>query len=372
MLISATDSATTRFGVVAVEWAVSVGLAVAKVALRLYGDQNLADMVEDVSGVRRIGRQPRAKDLGEVVAEQIEAALPEATRARMAADPEVGAAAEIAATVVAGLASKPEALAGALARSSDLLAYVRAHDSGARQQWVAQHAESVYDQVLAIATRQLVALAPRSGQARSAAMTEALQQLATITAQVQELLETSAARDAFVPLDAFKLGRLNPASVMNDRGPMAGRSSELNAAAEALDRGSATFRQLVVVTGPGGRGKSRLAIEALERHAQREPLVPIVCLSTARTFSPTMLHELRRGPLTVFIDDAHNDPPALAPLMSHVRNNRDIQLILATRPSGGPEIEQQISLALFSPAEHASIEVSQLELREARALVTST
>ncbi|MGK5684075.1 ATP-binding protein [Actinoplanes sp. URMC 104] len=49
---------------------------------------------------------------------------------------------------------------------------------------------------------------------------------------------------------------------LNDRGPLIGRDAELAALRTALDR-SNNYPAVVVVAGPGGRGKTRLLTEAL-------------------------------------------------------------------------------------------------------------
>lgn len=175
--------------------------------------------------------------------------------------------------------------------------------------------------------------------------------------------------DAFVSLDAFKSSRLNPDSLMNDLGPLAGREAELKHLADALDRNSATFRQVVVISGPGGRGKSRLVVEALVAQQEHEQTIPVICLSAQHTFDAEAMGELRAGPSIVFIDDAHNDPAALAPLLAALRNEPSTQVILATRPSALRAVEERVSLAPFGPDERATIEIGELELGDARRLV---
>jgi hypothetical protein len=175
--------------------------------------------------------------------------------------------------------------------------------------------------------------------------------------------------DGFISLDTFTSGRLNPAAVVNDCGPLAGRQAELEALAAAMDRGSESFRQLVVVVGPNGRGKSRFTVTALMNHEDAAPATPVICLRAQRTLTPDALRELRPQPSIVFIDDAHRDPSALAPLLDMVRRTSDIQVVIATRPSALSAVREQIALALFGPDEHATVELTELALPDARALV---
>jgi hypothetical protein len=175
--------------------------------------------------------------------------------------------------------------------------------------------------------------------------------------------------DAFVSLDAFKASRLNPDSLMNDLGPLAGRETELNRLAEAMKRETKSFRQVIVVSGPGGRGKSRLVTEALAAQQAREPTIPIVCLSAQHTFDTSAMAELRPAPSIVFIDDAHNDPAALSPLLGAVRSAPDIQVILATRPSARRAVEERIAAVPFGPDQRTTIDVAELEPGDARRLI---
>lgn len=178
-----------------------------------------------------------------------------------------------------------------------------------------------------------------------------------------------APEDGFVSLATFRLERLNRAARMNDLGPMAGRDDELASLRAAMNRQTDTSRQVIIVVGPGGRGKSRLVVEALAMQQEREPTVPIVCLRTRRSFGTEALRELRPTPWIVFIDDAHTDPTSLIPLLEAARQMPDLQVILAARPSALSAVDEQVSLALFGPDERTTIEVSTLELPHARALV---
>lgn len=177
--------------------------------------------------------------------------------------------------------------------------------------------------------------------------------------------------DGFVSLITFTEGRRNPDAVMNDLGPLVGREAELEALAAALDRGDASFRQVIVVVGPNGRGKSRVTAAALLHQADAAPGTPIVCMRSQRTLTPSALGELRPQSSIVFIDDAHQDPSALAPLLEMARRISDIQVVIATRPSALSSVQEQLALALFGPDEHTTVEVIELALPDARALVKS-
>ena len=177
--------------------------------------------------------------------------------------------------------------------------------------------------------------------------------------------------DAFVSLETFVSVRRNPDAVMNDLGPLMGREDELTALEAAFDRNSDRFRQVVILSGPAGRGKSRLVSEALTALQERQPGVPVVCLAAGHRFQAAAMDELRMGPAVILIDDAHADPAALGPLLAFARQRTDVQLVFATRPSGLSGIVEQLMLANFSLAEHTTLSVGMLGTRQARQLVKS-
>ncbi|MCC3653925.1 restriction endonuclease [Streptomyces sp. S07_1.15] len=175
--------------------------------------------------------------------------------------------------------------------------------------------------------------------------------------------------DAFMSFESFTRVRLNPEAVMNDLGPLAGRTDELAAMRSSTDRESDGYRPIVVVVGPGGRGKSRLLIDSLRELRERQSHVPIFCLAPGRVFSDRALAELRIGASVVVIDDAHVEPEALASLLAFARSRDDVQVILATRPSGLRAIREQAVQAGFRPAEQETVSVDELRRTDAERLV---
>ena len=172
------------------------------------------------------------------------------------------------------------------------------------------------------------------------------------------------AGDAFVSIENFANDRRNADAVMNDLGPMVGRQDELLALESAFARGTDAARQVVVVSGPAGRGKSRLVTDALTALQDREPAVPVVCLSSKQRFEQSSMSELPMGPMVRLVDDAHNDPAALEPLLAFIRQRTDVQIVLATRPSATLDLVSRINEAGFWASEVARIDVGTLSMKE--------
>lgn len=193
---------------------------------------------------------------------------------------------------------------------------------------------------------------------------------ATWGEQQRKLLLRMPGEDAFLSLAAFAADRMNPSTVLNDLAPIVGRDVELKRLAVALDR-SAPRPTVVLVSGPGGRGKSRLLVEALTTFQHDNPDIPVVFLSPGATLDATALAELPYGAAVIVVDDAHQYLEGVAPLLTRARTIAGTQLILATRPSGTPAIRTQITIARFSSAEVAHIEVGELTKPAARSLVES-
>lgn len=175
--------------------------------------------------------------------------------------------------------------------------------------------------------------------------------------------------DAFISVDAYLTGRQNPELVLNDLGPLAGRTAEMAAMRSALLPGTADTAQVTLVSGPGGRGKSRLLAVALAELTAAQTELSITCLAPGRVLDRSAMSELPLGSSVVVVDDAHLDPTSLGPLLSYARQADDVRVVLATRPSALRAINAQISQAGFRPAERTVIAVEELDRVDAERLV---
>ncbi|WP_164983839.1 restriction endonuclease [Cellulomonas endophytica] len=176
--------------------------------------------------------------------------------------------------------------------------------------------------------------------------------------------------DAFLSLDAFASDRRDPDTVLNDLGPRLGREAELEALGAALDR-TADWPAVVMVTGPGGRGKTRLLVEALSQFQEENRQIPVLCLSPGRTVDAAALAELPQTPAVIVVDDAHQEPSAVAPLLQYVRNVGGTQLVLSSRPSGVDALRVRVANARYPLSRVETVEVDELKRSQARALVAS-
>ncbi|MCO1574638.1 restriction endonuclease [Crossiella sp. SN42] len=176
--------------------------------------------------------------------------------------------------------------------------------------------------------------------------------------------------DAFWSLSTFVEDRVNPETVLNDCGPHVGRQAELRELGSALDR-TGLHPVVVLISGPGGRGKTRLLIEALEAFQVNHREVPVLLSSPGAYLDGAALGELPQVPAVVVVDDAHRDPEALTPLLTYVRNVPGTQLVLTSRPNGVRALHAQIATARFSVGQVHEIVVNELTKRDAKELVES-
>ncbi|WP_411733285.1 restriction endonuclease [Paeniglutamicibacter sp.] len=189
------------------------------------------------------------------------------------------------------------------------------------------------------------------------------------TAMRKQLLKVPG-EDAFLTISAFRSTRLDPLSLLNDCGPLIGRTTELSALSDALDPANESTL-VTLVTGPGGRGKSRLLAEALSTFSEAKPQIPVLCLSLGRQIDQQALQELPHTPSILVIDDAHRDPSALGPLFQYLRSTPGTKLILGSRNTGRDLIRAEIARFGIRTQQVEQIDVGELSAAETRRLVIS-
>lgn len=191
---------------------------------------------------------------------------------------------------------------------------------------------------------------------------------ATWGVQKRNLLLEVPGEDAFLSLATFASDRQDPGMLLNDCAPLIGRDAESLVLKKALDR-SADWAPIILVTGPGGRGKSRLTLEALGVAEIEQPQIPVICLADGRSLDAEALRELPQVPATIFVDDAHRDPAAIAPLLGYLRRAPGTQLVLTSRGTGRDQVRAEIVRKGFRLDQIQEVSVGELSMGQARKLV---
>jgi hypothetical protein len=173
---------------------------------------------------------------------------------------------------------------------------------------------------------------------------------------------------AFVPIAEHLASWLAPDAIHHHRATLVGREPQLRRLLKDLDPVGERVR-VVLVTGPGGRGKSRLALEALRQAADRWPKVPALVLQEEATLDGIALAELPRGPASILVEDAHKHSEAhLLSLLTHAKKTAGTVLILTTRGLHHAAVNQAVHRAGLD-GDRDVIELTTLDLRAARMLV---
>lgn len=170
--------------------------------------------------------------------------------------------------------------------------------------------------------------------------------------------------DAFETIGALAKTRLE-LPVLNDRGPIVGRAGELQELQQSLE---ANVR-ILVVTGPGGMGKSRLAVTALNAYQERNSGVAVLSLLSAASLSDNAFDELPHAPAVLFIDDAHERPEAVAQLLQYAVRNAGTRLLITMRRAGSAAIWDALVRAGISATDVLSLELQPLTSTAAMELV---
>jgi len=174
--------------------------------------------------------------------------------------------------------------------------------------------------------------------------------------------------DAFLGLDEHFAPALDPAAVLHHRASLVGRDDVLAVLDTALDPAEAAPR-IVLITGPGGRGKTRLALEALRHVEQAHPTIPVLVHQERRPLDSVALAELPSNPAVILTEDAHRVPEDLAPLLNCARRTAGTKLVITARATGTDEVRAVLQHAGFDTGQILEIPIEPLMLGAARALV---
>jgi hypothetical protein len=174
--------------------------------------------------------------------------------------------------------------------------------------------------------------------------------------------------DAFLGLDEHFAPTLDAAAVLHHRAALVSRDDVLAALDAALDPAEAAPR-IVLIIGPGGRGKTRLALEALRHVEDAHPTVPVLVHQERRPLDSAALAEPPSDSAVVLTEDAHRAPMGLIPLVSYTKYTAGTKLVIITHATGVGEVRAVLQRAGFDTGQILEIPVEPLKLGAAQALV---
>jgi len=156
-------------------------------------------------------------------------------------------------------------------------------------------------------------------------------------------------------------------AVLHHRAVLVGRDDVLAVLGAALDPAEAAPR-IVLIIGPGGRGKTRLALEALRHVQDAHPTVPVLVHQERRLLDSAALAELPSDPAVILTEDAHRAPADLIPLVNYTKHTAATKLAITARATGAAEVRAVLQRAGFDAGQILEIPVEPLTLVAARAL----
>ncbi|WP_229230730.1 P-loop NTPase [Sinomonas cyclohexanicum] len=175
--------------------------------------------------------------------------------------------------------------------------------------------------------------------------------------------------DSFLGLQDMTDRRRSADDLLNDLGPTAGRVKETEALASALDR-TQDWPRVVIVSGVGGIGKTRLMVQCLNTFQESNPQIQVLWLSPGQSPDVAAVRELPLTPAVVVVDDAHRIGD-LGPLLNYAKQYPDTQLVLGARGLESRSILFGLLRGGFNQDEIRHISVEPLRERESRSLVTA-
>jgi len=146
---------------------------------------------------------------------------------------------------------------------------------------------------------------------------------------------------------------------------LVGRGSLITDVVARLDD---QITRVIVMTGSGGSGKSRLLKEILEQYASAHPAVTVRIGLATPEITPSSLDDLRRGPQLLVVDDAH-DRDDLAVLFSYAATHPErVKLLIVARTYGFDHIKAQAASFSFAGPGFARFSVEPLTKEDTESL----
>jgi len=176
-----------------------------------------------------------------------------------------------------------------------------------------------------------------------------------------------ASADVFLGLEQYFEPLLSSGRRFHHSAEVVGRNQVVGELTEAILNPKGP--SVVVLDAPGGRGKSRTALEVLRRVIERRPFLPVLVVNDRRIVDAAALGELPNSEAVILIEDAHRDPDGIATALQHARSTPGVKVLLTTRPSAGDQVRRSVKTARFDGTEILDVSLEPLTLAASRELV---
>lgn len=137
---------------------------------------------------------------------------------------------------------------------------------------------------------------------------------------------------------------LNSELAFNHLWPLIGREAELK---EIEDYLGDKNKPIILISGSGGSGKSKLLYEALKSYKKNNPKIIIRLPSIAEEVSSKHLEDLGPDEKLIVVDDAHDRDELLTLIQFVINPNNKARLVLALRTYGIDRLKVEISRLLI-------------------------
>lgn len=169
----------------------------------------------------------------------------------------------------------------------------------------------------------------------------------------------------FIPVEEFFEPLRNSGRVFHHRSTLVGREHELAELTGALD---VDGTRVAVLSGPGGRGKSRLLLAALDAFAQTHPQVSQFVWNGTAVPDEQALAALPALSVVV-VEDAQRSLEVLDVILRHAHYNERMTVLVTCRPSAVEAVREAMVQARFDRTEFRVIEMEPLPMLASRSLV---
>lgn len=187
---------------------------------------------------------------------------------------------------------------------------------------------------------------------------------------IRKLLIRMPGEDSFMDVADLIATRNDESSYLNDLGPYVGRQDEVDALCALLDP-DGDWAPVIIVSGNGGAGKSRLMSHVLQQLEVAHPELPVLWLTPGRSVDADALMELPHRPSIIVVDDAHRDPTQLSALLTYQKAVPGTRIVLGSRKVGRDPLRALMIRDGLGPHQIGEVELPDLTKKGAKHLVES-